>query len=131
MQVFKLERRRTNALGETEQEVHYGITSLPTSLATPKRLLTLVRTHWGIEMACIISGIVPWMKIDLNYVWDMLLTYRLCSILQLSACSYAEERVICLGLNAVLTINLRSPWQYWRLESALQQPNRPIENCSS
>lgn len=48
-QVFKLERERTNALGETEQEVHYGITSLPTSVATPKRLLGLVRGHWGIE----------------------------------------------------------------------------------
>lgn len=49
MQVFKSERSRTNALGETEREVHYGITSLPTSLATPKRLLALVRAHWGIE----------------------------------------------------------------------------------
>jgi predicted transposase YbfD/YdcC len=47
--VFKLERERTNALGKTEQEIHYGITSLPTSVATPKRLLALVRAHWGIE----------------------------------------------------------------------------------
>lgn len=49
MQVFTLERERTTALGETEREVHYGITSLPPSLATPKRLLALVRRHWGIE----------------------------------------------------------------------------------
>lgn len=49
MQVFKIERSRTNALGETEQETHYGISSLPTSAATPKRLLELVRAHWGIE----------------------------------------------------------------------------------
>jgi predicted transposase YbfD/YdcC len=49
MQVFKLERQRTNALGETEQEVHYGLTSLSSSLATPQRLLALVRAHWGIE----------------------------------------------------------------------------------
>jgi predicted transposase YbfD/YdcC len=48
-QVFKLERRRTNALGETEQETAYGITSLPTSTGTPQRLLALVREHWGIE----------------------------------------------------------------------------------
>jgi predicted transposase YbfD/YdcC len=48
-QVFKLERQRTNALGETEQETCYGITSLPTSVGTPKRLLALVREHWGIE----------------------------------------------------------------------------------
>jgi predicted transposase YbfD/YdcC len=49
MQVFQLERSRTNALGEREQEIHYGITSLPTSLATPQRLLALVRRHWRIE----------------------------------------------------------------------------------
>jgi len=49
LQVFKLERMATNALGETEQEVRYGITSLPTSVGTPKRLLRLVREHWGIE----------------------------------------------------------------------------------
>lgn len=49
MQVFKLQRERTNASGETEREVHYGITRLPPSLATPQRLLALVRRHWGIE----------------------------------------------------------------------------------
>jgi predicted transposase YbfD/YdcC len=36
-------------LRATEREIHYGITSLPTSLATPKRLLALIREHWGIE----------------------------------------------------------------------------------
>ena len=49
MQVFKLEREATNALGQTEQEVRYGITSLPSSIGTPKRLLRLAREHWGIE----------------------------------------------------------------------------------
>jgi predicted transposase YbfD/YdcC len=48
-QVFKLDRSRTNALGETEQETAYGITSLPTSTGTPQRLLDLVREHWQIE----------------------------------------------------------------------------------
>ena len=48
-QVFKLERQRTNALGESEQETAYGITSLPTSTGTPQRLLALVREHWQIE----------------------------------------------------------------------------------
>lgn len=48
-QVFKLERSRTNALGEMEQETAYGITSLPTSTGTPQRLLDLVREHWQIE----------------------------------------------------------------------------------
>ena len=48
-QVFKLERQSTNALGQTETQVRYGITSLPAHLADPKRLLALTRGHWGIE----------------------------------------------------------------------------------
>jgi|SRR5581483_7279713 len=48
-QVFTLERERTNTLGETEQETAYGITSFLSSRGTPKRLLALVREHWGIE----------------------------------------------------------------------------------
>lgn len=48
-QVFKLERERTNALGDTEQETAYGITSLPTSTGTPRRLLALAREQWGFE----------------------------------------------------------------------------------
>ena len=48
-QVFKLESQRTDALGRTQQEVRYGITSLPAELADPNRLLHLVRGHWGIE----------------------------------------------------------------------------------
>jgi predicted transposase YbfD/YdcC len=48
-QVFKLERQRTDALGRSEQEVRYGITSLPADLADPERLLQLSRGHWGIE----------------------------------------------------------------------------------
>lgn len=48
-QVFKLERQRTNALGEVEQETAYGITSLPNSTGTPQRLLDLVREHWQVE----------------------------------------------------------------------------------
>ena len=47
-QVFKLERQSTNALGITKTEVRYGVTSLPVSLADPKRLLALSRGHWGI-----------------------------------------------------------------------------------
>ncbi len=48
-QVFQLESQRTDALGRTQQEVRYGITSLPAELADPNRLLALVRGHWGIE----------------------------------------------------------------------------------
>jgi len=35
--------------GETQTEVSYLITSLPPALASPDRLLRLVRGHWGIE----------------------------------------------------------------------------------
>jgi predicted transposase YbfD/YdcC len=48
-QVFKLESQRTDALANTKTEVRYGVTSLPVSLADPKRLLALSREHWGIE----------------------------------------------------------------------------------
>lgn len=49
-QVFKLERRFTNlATGEVEQEVRYGLTSLSRSMATPERLMKIVRSEWGIE----------------------------------------------------------------------------------
>jgi len=49
-QVFKLESQFTDALGEIhQQEVRYGITSLLTSQANAKRLLSLARDHWRIE----------------------------------------------------------------------------------
>jgi len=49
-QVFKLERRFTHlATGEVEQEVRYGLTSLPSQNASPERLLAIVRSGWGIE----------------------------------------------------------------------------------
>lgn len=48
-QVFKLERQSTNALGITQTQVRYGVTSLPASLADPKRLLALTRSHWRVE----------------------------------------------------------------------------------
>jgi predicted transposase YbfD/YdcC len=49
-QAFKLERRAIHqTTGEVTHETLYGITSLPASLASPQRLLYLVRLHWGIE----------------------------------------------------------------------------------
>ncbi|MDQ2998642.1 MAG: ISAs1 family transposase, partial [Chloroflexota bacterium] len=48
-QVFKLERRVTVAEKRTTTEVHYGITSIPATVADAKRLLEVVRAHWGIE----------------------------------------------------------------------------------
>jgi hypothetical protein len=47
-QVFELERLRTCG-GQTSVEVVYGITSLGRGGADAKRLLGLVRGHWGIE----------------------------------------------------------------------------------
>jgi hypothetical protein len=48
-QVFKLERDVTDARGQTQHEVRYGVTSLPTSVGMPRRLLELNRGHWEIE----------------------------------------------------------------------------------
>lgn len=49
-QVFKLERRVTDlSTGLIEIEIQYGITSLNAQEADPKRLLTIVRSEWGIE----------------------------------------------------------------------------------
>lgn len=49
-QVFKLERRFINlSTGEVDQEVRYGLTSLSRQKASPKRLLDIVRSEWGIE----------------------------------------------------------------------------------
>jgi hypothetical protein len=38
-QVFKLKRQRTNDLGDTEYEIHSGITSLPPHWRTPSAFL--------------------------------------------------------------------------------------------
>ena len=49
-QVFKLERTvRYLKTGATRTEVVYGLTSLTADVASPHRLLDLVRGHWGIE----------------------------------------------------------------------------------
>lgn len=49
-QVVRLERRITTSAGTTvEAPARYGITSLPPSVASAPRLLTIVRTAWGIE----------------------------------------------------------------------------------
>jgi predicted transposase YbfD/YdcC len=49
-QVFKLERRFTTlATGEVETEVQYGLTSLTVQQASPKQLLAIVRSEWGIK----------------------------------------------------------------------------------
>lgn len=49
-QVFKLERTvRLLKTGEVRTEVVYGLTSLTAAVASPQRLLELVRGHWGIE----------------------------------------------------------------------------------
>lgn len=47
-QVFEVRRTWTRK-GVTKQEVHYGITSLPQTVASPEQVLRLKRGHWGIE----------------------------------------------------------------------------------
>ena len=47
-QVFRFERTWKER-GEARQEIHYGITSLPPSIADAHRLLELKRGHWEIE----------------------------------------------------------------------------------
>lgn len=47
-QAFELERQRT-VHGQTTTEIAYGITSLPRELADARALLSLCRSHWGIE----------------------------------------------------------------------------------
>ena len=49
-QVFKLERHFTDlATGAVDQEVRYGLTSLSSQRASPKRLMEILRSEWGIE----------------------------------------------------------------------------------
>lgn len=49
-QVFKLERSVTvQKTGITRHEVLYGITSLSAEQASPKQLLEMLRSYWGIE----------------------------------------------------------------------------------
>lgn len=52
-QVFKLERRVQRRVdgrwGKVTKEVRYGVTSLPATVASAKRLLAIARAEWGIE----------------------------------------------------------------------------------
>lgn len=47
-QVFEI-RRGYRCKGEWREAVHYGVTSLPATIAIPERVLKLKRGHWGIE----------------------------------------------------------------------------------
>jgi predicted transposase YbfD/YdcC len=47
-QVFEI-RRRWLSKGQWHEEVRYGVTSLPATIAIPERLLQLKRGHWTIE----------------------------------------------------------------------------------
>jgi predicted transposase YbfD/YdcC len=47
-QVFVVQRSWTSK-GRTKQEVKYGVTSLPETVASAERILALKRGHWGIE----------------------------------------------------------------------------------
>ncbi len=47
-QVFQI-RRHWQYKGDWREEVRYGVTSLPATVGSPERLLTLKRGHWTIE----------------------------------------------------------------------------------
>jgi predicted transposase YbfD/YdcC len=47
-QVFQVERQITKG-GKTTTEIRYGLTSLPTTVCSARRLLGLIRDHWHIE----------------------------------------------------------------------------------
>jgi predicted transposase YbfD/YdcC len=48
-QVFQVESWARLTGDRSRHEVRYGLTSLPASVASPQRLLALVRGHWRIE----------------------------------------------------------------------------------
>lgn len=48
-QAFKLKCRVVDGMGQIRETTHYGVTSLPRTAASPRRLLQVVREHWGIE----------------------------------------------------------------------------------
>jgi predicted transposase YbfD/YdcC len=49
-QVFRLERERImSPSGKSQQEITYGLTSLPPAEASPARVLALTRAYWGVE----------------------------------------------------------------------------------
>lgn len=49
-QVFRITRRRVHIrTGEVQEEVTYGVTSLPGERADAPRLLQIIRQHWHIE----------------------------------------------------------------------------------
>lgn len=48
-QVFRLESWARLTGGRYRHEIRYGLTSLPAAVASPHRLLDLVRRQWGIE----------------------------------------------------------------------------------
>jgi hypothetical protein len=47
-QVFEI-RRRWQSKGQWHEDVRYGVTSLPATIAIPERLLKLKQGHWTIE----------------------------------------------------------------------------------
>jgi len=49
-QVFQLERRFVSTkTGKVQEQVVYGLTSLPREKITPRKLLAQIRSYWGIE----------------------------------------------------------------------------------
>ena len=88
-QVFKLARTvQTHRTGLLRQEVVYGLTSLTANEADPRRLLDLVRWHWGIE-----NG--------LHYRRDVTLHEDACRLASVTA-----QRVLAVINNLILGVLL-------------------------
>lgn len=62
------------ASAQTEQETISSITRLPASVGMAKRLLALVREHWGLSMESMLAMIAVRPRMPLHGVGDMPLT---------------------------------------------------------
>ena len=90
-QVFQLVRDvRELKTGKSSHEIIYGITSLPTTSASARRLLTLHRRHWAIEN-------------ELHYTRDVTFHEDACTL----ALGTAAQAIACLNTLVLGLLHLR------------------------
>ncbi len=92
--VFKLESQRTDALGRTQEEVRYGISSLPACLADPKRPCSGAEATVAWETACSIDAMPPWARTMRSCEWGRLPACWRCATTRPLDCWLAVEPVI-------------------------------------